>query len=132
MFKKKLKKAKKLFDDKALDAAKALPLAQDEDSYIPGGCECPGPSGISDLPEVQVFEGSFVAVANTGGLEVALWSEDMGPESPTVTVSYYEKSTVGDYFTIYDHPYIEKSTGRDCILMKLSHPLLKGSAQFGN
>ena len=73
-----------------------------------------------------MFEGSFVAVANPGGLEVALWSEDMGPESPTVTVSYYEKSTVGDYFTIYDHPYIEKSTGRDRILMKLSHPTPKG------
>ena len=49
----------------------------------------------------------------------------MGPESPTVTVSYNEKYTVGDYFTIHP-PHIEKSTGRDRILMKLSHPTPKG------
>ena len=122
---KKLKKAKKLFDDKA-DAAKSVPAAAEKDGYIPGGCEFPGPSGLNDLPQVHIFEGSFVAVANPGGLEVALCTEDMGPESPTVTVSYYEKSSVGDYFTIYDPPYNEKSTGRDRILMKLSHPTPKG------
>ena len=126
---KKLKKAKKLFEDKA-NAAIAVPLAKEdngnESGYIPGGCECPGPSGLAHLQQVQVFEGSFVAVANPAGLEVALCTEDMGPESPTVTVSYYEKSTVGDYFTIYDPPYIETSTSRDRIPMKLSHPTPKG------
>ena len=50
-----------------------------------------------------------------------------GPESPTVTVCYYEKSTVGDYFTVYDPPYIEKGTSRERILSKLSHPTPKGT-----
>ena len=66
---------------------------------------------------------SFVAVASPGGVDVALCTEDSGPESPTVTVSYYEKSTVGDYFTVYDPPYIEKGTTRERILCKLSHPI---------
>ena len=90
--------------------------------YIPGGCELPAPSGMK-LSEIPMYEGSYVAVASPGGVDVALCTQDSGPESPTVTVSYYEKSTVGDYFTVYDPPYIEKGTTRERILCKLSHPI---------
>ena len=49
-------------------------------------------------------------------------------DSHWITVSYYEKSTVGDYYTVYDPPlYVEKYTKRECILTKLSHPTPKGT-----
>ena len=131
---KKLKKAKKLFDDK-VDAAKAVPASaeKDESGYIPGVCECPVPSGLSDLPQVQVFEGSFVAVANPVGLEVAcvlrIWALNL-LQSLSATMKSILLGTTSQYIP----GTLRSPLAGTVFSWSLAIPLLnlKGFAQFGN
>lgn len=59
---KKAKYSRNLFKEKVEEAKKCqIPLnnpeENDEQGYIPGGCEVPGPLGLEMLSNVQVFEG---------------------------------------------------------------------------
>ena len=53
-------------------------------------------------------------------------TNDEGPESQIVSVSYYEQSNIGEFYTPYYPPYEEQAV-RSRILSKLTHPTTRGT-----